>query len=88
MTLTRLHLLFQGITTNLSMSKEASFVLSIATVPIPFVLCDSGAYTTPQEEFIKRMVQAGHLQASASRRNIVNYVDMGQPGVTDIYPFH
>ncbi|KAG6376980.1 hypothetical protein JVT61DRAFT_1021 [Boletus reticuloceps] len=48
-----------GITTNLSMSKEASFVLSIAT-----------------EEFIKRMVQAGHRQASASRRNNINYVDM------------
>ncbi|KAG8214490.1 hypothetical protein J3R82DRAFT_9545 [Butyriboletus roseoflavus] len=48
-----------GITTNLSMSKEASFVLSIAT-----------------EEFIKRMIQAGNRQASASRRTIVNYVDM------------
>lgn len=59
------------------MSKEASFVLSIATVRIPFVLCDSGVHTTSQEEFIKRMVQAGHLQASASRRTIVNYVDMG-----------
>ncbi|KAF8555240.1 hypothetical protein OG21DRAFT_1393115, partial [Imleria badia] len=48
-----------GITTNLSLSKEASFVLSIAT-----------------EEFIKRMVQAGHRQASASRRSSINYVDM------------
>jgi len=48
-----------GITTNLTMSKEAAFVLSIAT-----------------EEFIKRMVQAGHRQASAFNRNIVNYVDM------------
>jgi hypothetical protein len=70
------------------MSKEASFVLSIATVHITFVLCDSGVYTTPQEEFIKRMVQAGHRQASASRRNTVNYVDMGQLGVTDIHSFH
>ncbi|KAF9220944.1 hypothetical protein BS17DRAFT_292248 [Gyrodon lividus] len=48
-----------GITSNISMSKEAAFVLSIAT-----------------EEFIKRMAQAGHRQASATRRNIVNYIDM------------
>ncbi|KAF9242602.1 hypothetical protein BU15DRAFT_60322 [Melanogaster broomeanus] len=48
-----------GITSNLSLSKEAVFVLSIAT-----------------EEFIKRMAQAGHRQASATRRNIVNYTDM------------
>ncbi|KIJ64437.1 hypothetical protein HYDPIDRAFT_28381 [Hydnomerulius pinastri MD-312] len=48
-----------GITSSLSMSKEAVFVLSIAT-----------------EEFVKRMAQAGHRQASASRRNIVNYADM------------
>jgi len=79
---------FQGITTNLSMSKEASFVLSIATVYIAFVLCSSGVYTTPQEEFIKRMVQAGHRQASASRRSSVNYVDMGQPSITSTRPFH
>lgn len=58
------------------MSKEASFVLSIATVHIAFLFCDSGVYTS-QEEFIKRMVQAGHRQVSASRRNIINYVDMG-----------
>lgn len=70
------------------MSKEASFVLSIATVHIAFFLCDSGVYTTPQEEFIKRMVQAGHRQASASRRSIINYVDMGQSGVTGSHPFH
>ncbi|KIK99640.1 hypothetical protein PAXRUDRAFT_30397 [Paxillus rubicundulus Ve08.2h10] len=48
-----------GITSNLSMSKEAAFVLSIAA-----------------EEFIKRMAQAGHRQASATCRNIVNYTDM------------
>lgn len=79
---------FQGITTNLSMSKEASFVLSIATVYIAFVLCDSGVYTTLQEEFIKRMVQAGHRQASASRQSSVNYVDMGQPSIACTRPLH
>ncbi|KAH7885385.1 hypothetical protein F5I97DRAFT_1937606 [Phlebopus sp. FC_14] len=48
-----------GVTGSLSMSKEAVFVLSIAT-----------------EEFLKRVVQAGHRHASASRRNTVNYTDM------------
>ena len=71
------------------MSKEASFVLSIATVHIAFLYHDSGVYTaTPQEEFIKRMVQAGNRQASASRRSTINYVDMGQPCVASIHPFH
>lgn len=48
-----------GVTGNLSMSKEAVFMLSIAT-----------------EEFIKRMVQAGHRSAAAVRRNTVHYTDM------------
>ena len=30
-----------------------------------------------QEEFIKRLVQAGHREASAHRRNQINYTDMG-----------
>lgn len=36
-----------------------------------------GFHATSQEEFVKRMVQAGHRQAAASRRNTVDYVDMG-----------
>jgi hypothetical protein len=30
-----------------------------------------------QEEFIKRLIQAGHREASAHRRNQINYTDMG-----------
>ncbi|KAG0703802.1 hypothetical protein DFH29DRAFT_915184 [Suillus ampliporus] len=45
--------------TSVSMSKEAVFILSVAT-----------------EEFIKRMAQAGHRQASAKRRGTVNYTDL------------
>ncbi|EIW80965.1 hypothetical protein CONPUDRAFT_137091 [Coniophora puteana RWD-64-598 SS2] len=48
-----------GVTGALTMSKEASFVLSVAT-----------------EEFIKRMAQAGHREASSQRRNMVHYADM------------
>ncbi|PFH53899.1 hypothetical protein AMATHDRAFT_702 [Amanita thiersii Skay4041] len=48
-----------GVTGNLALSKEALFVLSIAT-----------------EEFIKRMAQAGHIHATAQRRNAVQYIDM------------
>lgn len=32
-----------------------------------------------QEEFIKRLIQAGHREASAHRRNQINYTDMGKP---------
>ena len=35
------------------------------------------AYSRFQEEFLKRMIQAGYRGASATRRNIVNYTDMG-----------
>ncbi|KAL0961070.1 hypothetical protein HGRIS_006054 [Hohenbuehelia grisea] len=49
-----------GITGNLTLSKEGLYVLSVAT-----------------EEFIKRMVQAGERHASAERRNLVTYRDMG-----------
>ncbi|KAG1748615.1 hypothetical protein EDB19DRAFT_213797 [Suillus lakei] len=45
--------------TSITMSKEALFILSVAT-----------------EEFIKRMAQAGHRQAAAKRRGIVNYSDL------------
>ncbi|KAG2070363.1 hypothetical protein BDR04DRAFT_1076757 [Suillus decipiens] len=45
------------------MSKEALFVLSVATASEP-------------EEFIKRMAQAGHRQAAAKRRGTVNYSDL------------
>lgn len=48
-----------GVTGNLSMSKEAVFMLSVAT-----------------EEFVKRMVQAGHRSATAVRRNTIHYTDM------------
>lgn len=48
-----------GVTGNLSMSKEAVFMLSVAT-----------------EEFVKRMVQAGHRSAAAVRRNTIHYTDM------------
>ncbi|TFY79460.1 hypothetical protein EWM64_g4556, partial [Hericium alpestre] len=41
------------------MSKEAIFVLSIAT-----------------EEFIQRLIRAGHANTSAAKRNIINYRDM------------
>lgn len=31
-----------------------------------------------QEEFVKRLAQAGQRQASAKRRGIVNYTDLGE----------
>ncbi|KAF4617755.1 hypothetical protein D9613_006044 [Agrocybe pediades] len=48
-----------GITSDISLSKEGLYVLSVAT-----------------EEFIKRLIQAGHREASAHRRNQINYTDM------------
>jgi len=57
------------------MSKEAVFILSIATV--------RGLFSGPmihlnysQEEFVKRLAQAGQRQASARRRGTVNYTDL------------
>uniref|UniRef100_A0A8H7XQ41 Transcription factor CBF/NF-Y/archaeal histone domain-containing protein n=1 Tax=Psilocybe cubensis TaxID=181762 RepID=A0A8H7XQ41_PSICU len=49
----------EGVTGNMTLSKEGLFVLSIAT-----------------EEFIKRLVQAGHREAIAHCRNQINYTDM------------
>lgn len=69
------------------MSKEASYVLSVATVRIASIFRDSGVLYSPQEEFIKRMVQAGHRQAAVSRRSVINFVDMGQRGVPCAHPF-
>jgi hypothetical protein len=66
-----------GVTGNLALSKEGLFVLSIATVCeiiISFLFC---CLIANQEEFIKRLIQAGHREASAHRRNQINYTDMG-----------
>jgi len=49
----------EGVTGGMTLSKEALFVLSIAT-----------------EDFVKSFVQAGHREASAHRRNHINYLDM------------
>jgi len=62
------------------MSKEAQFALSIATAspsPLTWQSQLSADAFCLQEEFIKRFVRAGHLLASAERRSIVSYRDMG-----------
>jgi len=41
--------------------------------PLVFSVC----LIVNQEEFIKRLIQAGHREASAHRRNQINYTDMG-----------
>jgi hypothetical protein len=68
-----------GVAGNLSVSKEGLFILSIATVSnsqltsLLFILNHR-----LKEEFIKRMAEAGHLQASSERRTSINYRDMGE----------
>lgn len=67
-----------GGTGSIALSKEATYVLSIATVSLNHIPFRSTSLTRldVQEEFIKRMAQAGHRQAAADRRTNVNYEDM------------
>ncbi|KAG5335258.1 hypothetical protein C0989_001651 [Termitomyces sp. Mn162] len=64
-----------GVTGNLSLSKEGLFVLSVAAVRYSYLEARS-SLTGSQEEFIKKMARAGHLRASNERRTAVNYSDM------------
>lgn len=61
------------------MSKEAVFMLSIATVSI---IADNfmhtHIHTRLQEEFVKKLAEAGYQKTITETRQHVQYRDMGQ----------
>jgi hypothetical protein len=74
---------------SLALSKEGLFILSVATVCFLLFPLRQPCSTRviQQEEFIKRLAQGGHRQASAERRTSVNYRDMGASPPSSPQPF-
>lgn len=61
------------------MSKEAVFMLSIATVStVVYNSMYTHIHTRSQEEFVKKLAEAGYQKTITETRQHVQYRDMGQ----------
>lgn len=63
------------------MSKEAVFMLSIATVSTIVYNTHTHIHTRSQEEFVKKLAEAGYQKTITETRQHVQYRDMGQYAV-------
>ena len=66
-----------GATHTVGMSREASYVLSIATVNNVAWCSPRASLMIVQEDFIKRLVLGAYEEAQGERRNVINYHDVG-----------